>query len=67
LGYLQTLRVEVAKRLLETGQVSFEAVSEQVGYRDVGTFRELFKRKTGLSPREYQRRFATAPLSNSRP
>jgi transcriptional regulator GlxA family with amidase domain len=67
LGYLQTLRVEVAKRLLETGQVSFEAVSEQVGYRDVGTFRELFKRKTGLSPREYQRRFAAAYRSDSRP
>ncbi|WP_332451838.1 AraC family transcriptional regulator [Burkholderia ubonensis] len=34
------------------------AIGEQVGYGDLSTFRQLFKRKTGLSPREYQRRFA---------
>lgn len=58
LGYFQTLCVEVAKRLLETGQVRFEAASEQVGYRYVGTFRDFFKCKTGLSPCEYQRQSA---------
>ncbi|KVT95507.1 transcriptional regulator [Burkholderia ubonensis] len=58
LGYLQTLRVEVAKRLLEAGNVGLDAIGEQVGYGDLSTFRQLFKRKTGLSPREYQRRFA---------
>jgi transcriptional regulator GlxA family with amidase domain len=58
LEYLQTLRVEVAKRLLESGRFGFDVVSQRVGYGDLGTFRQLFKRKTGLSPREYQRRFA---------
>ncbi|MBN3788461.1 helix-turn-helix domain-containing protein [Burkholderia sp. Ac-20353] len=58
LGYLQRLRVEVAKRLLESGVHRVEAVCEQVGYDDLGTFRQLFKRMTGLSPREYQQRFA---------
>jgi transcriptional regulator GlxA family with amidase domain len=57
LEYLQSLRVEVAKRLLEVGHTSLEAVSQRVGYGDLSTFRELFKRKTGLTPREYQRRF----------
>lgn len=58
LEYLQTLRVEIAKRLLENGTVPFDAVSLRVGYEDASTFRQLFKRHTGVSPREYQRRFA---------
>lgn len=68
LEYLQTLRVEVAKRLLESGHTSLEAVSLRVGYGDLSTFRQLFKRKTGLSPREYQRRFArqTSPNASER-
>jgi transcriptional regulator GlxA family with amidase domain len=56
--YLQTPRVEVAKRLLESGRFGFDVVSQRVGYADLTTFRQLFKRKTGLSPRECQRRFA---------
>ncbi len=57
LEYLQTLRVEVAKRLLESGRLSVEDACLRVGYNDIGTFRMLFKRKTGLSPRDYQSRF----------
>ncbi len=57
-GYLQTLRVEVAKRLLESGEVELDAIGQRVGYGDLSTFRQLFKHKTELSPREYQRRFA---------
>ncbi len=59
-GYLRTLRVEVAKRLLESGEVDLETIAEQVGYGDFSTFGQLFKLKTGLGPREYQRRFAFA-------
>lgn len=58
LEYLQTLRVEVAKRLLEAGGTNVEDVCGRVGYADLSTFRRLFKRKTGLSPRDYQSRFA---------
>jgi AraC-like DNA-binding protein len=60
LQYLQTLRVDVAKRLLETKQV--KVGSERVGYSDLSTLRRLFKRETGLSPREYQRRFSRGKL-----
>jgi transcriptional regulator GlxA family with amidase domain len=58
LEYLQVLRVEVATRLLESGRYIFEMVSHRVGYGDTSTFRQLFKRQTGFSPTEYQRRFA---------
>lgn len=56
--YLQCLRVEVAKQSLESKPVNFDEVSLRVGYTDAGTFRQLFKRKTGLTPRDYQIRFA---------
>jgi transcriptional regulator GlxA family with amidase domain len=62
LDYLQTLRVEVAKGLLETGKLSVDDICRKVGYADLSTFRVLFKRKTGLSPRDYQGRFMRAPL-----
>ncbi|KVK89111.1 GlxA family transcriptional regulator [Burkholderia sp. MSMB1498] len=58
LRYLQTLRIEVAKRLLEQRKLGIDAVCERVGYTDVSGFRQLFKRVTGVSPGEYRRRFA---------
>jgi transcriptional regulator GlxA family with amidase domain len=59
LRYLQTLRIEMAKLLLErNADISVEHVSERVGYRDVSTFRQLFRRATGHTPRDYQRHLA---------
>lgn len=60
LAYLQNLRIEVAKHLLESRPIRLETVSQRVGYADLSTFRQLFKRKTGLSPGEYRMRFASA-------
>ncbi|MEM5314274.1 helix-turn-helix domain-containing protein [Paraburkholderia sp. JHI869] len=64
LAHLQNLRIEVAKRLLETRPIGLEALSQRVGYGDISTFRQLFKRKTGMSPREYQMRFSRAAAKN---
>lgn len=58
LRYVQLLRIETAKRLLEGSGLGVDAVCERVGYGDLSTFRRLFKRETGVSPSEYQRRFA---------
>jgi transcriptional regulator GlxA family with amidase domain len=58
LGYLQQLRVETAKRMLEEGTRTFSEITYQVGYEDVSFFRKIFVRLTGLRPREYQKRFA---------
>ena len=55
--YLQNLRVEEAKRRLESGQMPVDEISVEVGYEDVSFFRRLFKRCTGLTPREYRRMF----------
>jgi transcriptional regulator GlxA family with amidase domain len=67
LQYLQSLRVDVAKRLLQTTRLTVDAVGERVGYSDLSTFRRLFKRETGLAPRDYQRRFARHPQARSAP
>lgn len=56
--YLQKLRIETAKRLLETTQYGFADIVAQVGYMDVSSFRRLFIRHTQISPREYRRRFS---------
>jgi len=58
LGYLQQLRVETAKRLLEEGRQSFNEITYRVGYEDIPFFRKVFFRLTGLRPKEYQQRFS---------
>lgn len=57
LSYLQKLRVQKTKDLLEKTLMSIEEITRLVGYEDSGTFRRLFKRYTNLSPREYRERF----------
>jgi len=58
LGYLQQLRVESAKHLLEEGGHTFNEITYLVGYEDIPFFRKVFTKLTGLRPREYQQRFA---------
>jgi len=55
--HLQNVRIEHAKRLLETGPMPVDAVSAAAGYEDASFFRRLFKRRTGLSPSQYRRMF----------
>src|SRR5262245_46892595 len=56
--YLQMLRVSAAKEMLETGRSSIQTVSSKIGYEDIGFFRNLFKRHTGMTPGEYRERFS---------
>jgi transcriptional regulator GlxA family with amidase domain len=55
--YLQNLRIEEAKRLLETSAMPVDDVGAEAGYSDASFFRRLFKRKTGLTPKQYRRMF----------
>jgi transcriptional regulator GlxA family with amidase domain len=57
LEYIQTLRLEESKQVLETTDLSVEAVAVQVGYEDASFFGRLFRRKVGLTPAQYRRRF----------
>ncbi len=57
LEYVQEMRVEEAKHMLELGSDRIEEVSAAVGYGDAAAFRRLFKRLVGISPSTYRRRF----------
>jgi transcriptional regulator GlxA family with amidase domain len=56
--YLQKMRIEAAKRLLETTDLNLETIVERVGYLDPSSFSLLFKRLTQLTPREYRLQFS---------
>jgi len=58
--YLQNLRIEEAKRLLESSDRSAEEVGADVGYSDASFFRRLFKRLVGVAPGQYRRMFQPA-------
>lgn len=56
-GYLQKLRIESAKKLLESTFLSINEIMYKVGYNDPKTFRGVFKRNTGISPIEYKKKY----------
>lgn len=58
--YLHRLRINEARRLLESSGRTVNAVCTEVGYEDLPFFRRLFKRYTGVSPKEYAQRYASA-------
>jgi transcriptional regulator GlxA family with amidase domain len=58
MDYVQALRVEEAKHLLESSARSVEEIGHQVGYEDPTSFRRLFKRRAGLTPASYRKKFA---------
>jgi len=55
--YIHTLRLEEAKQMLEGGDLPVEAVADEVGYEDASFFGRLFRRKVGLTPAQYRKRF----------
>ena len=55
--YVQTLRVEEAKQLLESTDDRVDDIAADIGYDDSRSFRRLFKRATGTNPRQYRQRF----------
>ena len=57
LAYLQKLRVEKAKQMLEEGTHTFNEITYAAGYEDISFFRKIFVRLTGMRPREYQKKF----------
>lgn len=56
--YLQKVRIEASKKQLEAGRKSVDEIILEVGYSDVQTFRDIFKRVTGTTPVEYKNRYS---------
>jgi transcriptional regulator GlxA family with amidase domain len=58
LAYLQKLRIEIAKRLLESKDITFNEITWEIGYNDSSSFHKSFKLETGLTPIEYRSKFS---------
>ncbi len=56
-SFIQKLRLEKSKFLLETTRLPWSEIVERCGYRDDSSFRRLFKRHCGVSPGDYRQRF----------
>jgi len=56
-AYVERVRVETARRLLETSERSIEQVAEDAGFGTPESLRRAFARCVELSPREYRARF----------
>jgi len=57
LKYIQNLRINTAKHLLETSDLNLDRIIEKVGYKDRSTFSKLFSHYTGFPPMSYRRQF----------
>jgi transcriptional regulator GlxA family with amidase domain len=55
--YMQRVKIEAAKKSLETGRKNINEVMYEVGYSDNKAFRTTFKKITGLSPIEYRSKY----------
>lgn len=55
--YVQRVKIEAAKKHLEAGRMNINEAMYDVGYTDVKTFRELFKKITGVSPAAYKKKY----------
>ena len=55
--YAQRVKIEAAKKALETSRKTVNEVMYDVGYSDAKAFRELFRKLTGLAPLEYRMRY----------
>ncbi|MBN1617008.1 MAG: helix-turn-helix transcriptional regulator [Spirochaetales bacterium] len=54
--YLEELRLSIAALLLRNTGLPIQSISQRIGYSDEGYFSRAFKKKNGLSPRDFRRR-----------
>ena len=57
--YIQRVKIEAAKKGLETKGKTVNEVMYDVGYSDTKAFRSVFRKITGLTPVEYRNKFST--------
>ena len=57
--YIQTLRIEEAKQVLETSTTPIDEVAEDVGYTETSSFRNAFRKRVGMSASAYRKKWST--------
>ncbi|MGE5613002.1 MAG: PocR ligand-binding domain-containing protein [Bacillota bacterium] len=62
-AYLNKIRIEMSKKLLEDHTIPLVDVAYLVGYEDQSYFSKVFKSRTGISPGKYRERKGQARLA----
>lgn len=62
--YIQRVKIEAAKKHLETSTKNINEVMYDVGYSDTKSFRTVFKKITGLSPIDYRNKYNRKAFGN---
>ncbi|MDR6550229.1 AraC family transcriptional regulator [Paenibacillus qinlingensis] len=52
------IKIAKAKSLLELREMTITEISDMLGFNDIQTFTRLFKKYTGISPRQYKELFS---------
>lgn len=55
--YIQRVKMEAAKKQLESGRKTVNEVMYEVGYADTKAFRDVFKKIAGISPIDYRNKY----------
>lgn len=62
IDYVDALRIEEAKQMLETSALPVEAVADAIGYAEPATFIRLFRRLAGVTPAQWRKRFSAEAM-----
>ena len=62
LEYIQRVKIEAAKRSIETSRKNITEIMFEVGYNDTKAFRSAFKKITGVTPLEYKNKYSKIEL-----
>jgi transcriptional regulator GlxA family with amidase domain len=57
IAYLQNVRVEMSKKLLEQTDLSISQIIAKTGYGDPKSFRKVFLKLVGITPLAYRQKF----------
>jgi len=61
--YVQTLRIEEAKQMLETTDSGMDEIAAEVGYTEGSSFRHLFRKQVGMTASAYRRQRLPSPAA----
>lgn len=64
--YLNTMRMQQAKVMLQSPQYKIKDIAAKVGYQNVNSFIRMFKRYAGITPGEYRRAGGPQPPAENR-
>ncbi|MBI9093174.1 MAG: helix-turn-helix domain-containing protein [Desulfobacterium sp.] len=65
LKYLHRLRVEAAKRMMETENLTFDQITYRVGYESTSYFRRIFTQICHISPKTYRHKWGPSPIGQA--